>query len=733
MPRRELAEDLRRFSRDEPILARRSTPLQRARRWARRHRPVMVSAALALLAALTVLAGSVGWIVRDRAAWQARRTAYLQSALDEAQRFQKEGLWPQALAAAKRAEVLLQDVTAEPALAERVKRLLRNLAEQEADVRLVADLEAIRLRQADVKDNGFVLYRSRVEYQQAFGTYGLRMDATTPEQAAAVLRRQPPSVRSTLLAAVYQWSILARSENAPEAGWLKRVLSVADSDPWRQGVRAAREKNDRQEMEKLAHEVDTAVQPPEALFVLELGLAEQGATEAALALLQRAQLAFPGDFWINHDLGLALLNGRPPQHEEAIRFLTVAVALRPDSPGVRLNLGLALSRTGRLDEALVAYHQAIDLKPDFSMAHLDLGVLLAEKGHLDEAVAASRRACQLKPDYGYAYYNLGHSLYRMGRVDEALAPLRRAVDLMPNNSTAHSKLGRVLADKGHLDEAAAAWRCASQLKPDDGDAYYNLGTSLMNMGRVNEALAPLRRAIDLMPDHAESHCNLGHALWKLGEFTQALIPLERGHELGSRRKDWRYPSAQWLRECRRRIELDGRLTAVLRGEAQPADADERDAYAHLCYEKKRYVAAARFFSQGLFADPKPADDLEDCHRYQAACAAALAGCGRGDDAGQLDDKERVRWRKQALEWLRAELKAYGELLSVGSPKERQRLQEWLGRWQSERALAGLRDATQVAQLSAAEQESCQQLWAEAQALLAKAGTAELRGSDSPVP
>ena len=271
----ELADDLERFLRDEPILARRSTPLQRARRWAWRHRPVMVSAAVALLAALAVLAGSVGWIVRDRAARQARRTADVQAALKEGQRFQKEGLWPQAQAAARRAEVLLQDGTAEPALAERVKSLLRDLAEQEADVRLVARLEAIRLRQADVKDDRFVLARSRVEYQQAFGTYGLRMDVTTPEQAAAVLRRRPPSVRGTLLAALDHWSILARYEKAPEAGWLKQVLSAADSDPWRQGVRAAREKNDRQEMEKLAREVDTAVQPPEALFVVEMGLASE--------------------------------------------------------------------------------------------------------------------------------------------------------------------------------------------------------------------------------------------------------------------------------------------------------------------------------------------------------------------------------------------------------------------------------------------------------------------------
>jgi len=625
----------------------------------------MVSAAVASLAALTVLAGSVGWIVRDRAARQARRTADIQAAVKEGQRFQEEGLWPQALAAARRAEVLLQDGTAQPALAGRVKSLLRDLAEQEADVRLVARLEAIRLRQADVKDDRFVLPESHVEYQQAFGTYGLRMGVTAPEQAAEVLRRRPPAVRSTLLAALDHWAILARAEKAPEAGWLQQVLSAADSDVWRRGVRAAREKNDRREMEKLAREVDTARQPPEALFILEMALRQRSATEAALALLRRAQQAFPGDFWINHDLGIALSHCHPPRHEEAIRFLTAAVALRPDSAGVRLNLGNTLARAGRLDEAVVAYRQAIGLKPDYTNAHLRLGLILVEKGHLDEAAAAFRRASELKPDYG--------------------------------------------------------------------DAYYVLGNLLLHTGRVDEALATYRRAIDLMPDHAESHCNLGTALWRQGEYTRALIALERGHELGSRRKDWPYPSAEWVRGCRRRIELDGRLAAILRGEAQPADAAERNEYADLCYEKRRYVAAARFFSQGLSADPKPADDLDYSDRYRAACAAALAGCGRGDDAGQLDDKERVRWRQQALDWLRVDLKACGERLPESNPRERQRLQEWLRSWQYEPALAGLRDATAVAQLPATERESCKLLWAEVQTSVAKAATAEFRGPDSPVP
>src|SRR5208282_1126307 len=149
----EMASDLGRFLRDEPILARPLTLLKRTRRWARRHQSLMLSAAMASLTALTVLAGSIGWIMRDRAARRAKSTALLQSAVEESQRLLNGGMWPQAQAAAARAFALLHDGAADPALAERVRGLMRELA----DVALLESLEAIRLRQSDVKDDQFVL------------------------------------------------------------------------------------------------------------------------------------------------------------------------------------------------------------------------------------------------------------------------------------------------------------------------------------------------------------------------------------------------------------------------------------------------------------------------------------------------------------------------------------------------------------------------------------------------
>jgi tetratricopeptide (TPR) repeat protein len=55
-------------------------------------------------------------------------------------------------------------------------------------------------------------------------------------------------------------------------------------------------------------------------------------SDTALRLLRDAQEIYPGDFWLNFDLGFAL--GNQKDYEGAIRFYTAAVAIRPKSEGV---------------------------------------------------------------------------------------------------------------------------------------------------------------------------------------------------------------------------------------------------------------------------------------------------------------------------------------------------------------------------------------------------------------
>jgi hypothetical protein len=98
----------------------------------------------------------------------------------------------------------------------------------------------------------------------------------------------------------------------------------------------------------------------------------------------------------------------------------------------------------------------------------------------------------------------------------------------------------------------------------------------------------------------------------------------------------------------------------------------------------------------------------------------VPGCGQGLDAGRPGAKEQGRWRRQALQWRRAELAVNCKRLETNNLGDRQRVVERLRSWQRAQALAGLRDPKDVASLTVEEQTACRQLWAEVQTLLGKA-------------
>jgi WD40 repeat protein len=94
----ELADDLRRFLEDRPILARRPGLLQRAYKWAGRHQAAVAAAATTLVLALVTLAGST-WLI-DRA---YREAVWHQQQAEERERELRRHLYPADITAAHRA------------------------------------------------------------------------------------------------------------------------------------------------------------------------------------------------------------------------------------------------------------------------------------------------------------------------------------------------------------------------------------------------------------------------------------------------------------------------------------------------------------------------------------------------------------------------------------------------------------------------------------------------------
>jgi Flp pilus assembly protein TadD len=345
---------------------------------------------------------------------------------------------------------------------------------------------------------------------------------------------------------------------------------------------------------------------------------------------------------------------------------------------------------------------------------------LRKQGKLAEAVACYRQALRLKPDLPEAHYNLGAALLTQGKLGEAVAAYKEAIRLKPAFPEAHCNLGNALLTQGKPAAAVAAFKEALRLKPDLPLAHYNLGNALWKQGKLAEAVACYRQALRLKPDYPEAHCNLGIALRDQGKPRESLAALRRGHALGAQTPGWSHPSARWVREARRLVQLDNQLPAILQGEAKPKDASEQVELARLCALKSWHAASARFYADAFSARPAPAPRVVAAHRFNAACSAALAGCGRGEDKPLPTAEQRAGLRRQALDWLRAALADLAKQAEKGDPQARAAAAGTLRHWKQDPDLAGVRDKDALGKLPEEERKAWGRLWAEVAALQSKA-------------
>lgn len=115
------------------------------------------------------------------------------------------------------------------------------------------------------------------------------------------------------------------------------------------------------------------------------------------------------------------------------------------------NLGLLLSRTGRLEEARQCYLNALRLTPDFPDARLNLGFLLAHEGDVTEAVRQWTLTLKVAPRSHLAHYYLGCAYLQMDQPVKAAAHLRGSVRWRPDFSLAKHKLAWLLATSPNED------------------------------------------------------------------------------------------------------------------------------------------------------------------------------------------------------------------------------------------------------------------------------------------
>lgn len=423
----DLAADLDRFLRHEPIRARPISPGERVVRWVRR-KPLV--AALAVSAAI-VVGLVIGEAIRasvlaaGRRSEKARLTARFESGVQLVQ----EGRLAEAQAILGK----LGDGGHED-LRQRIDRTLAHLA-------LVEELDAIGVNRAfaaqGMTDSRDAMDAAVKRYAASFTQGGLGDASDDPEIVAK--RIQDSDVRGALVNALDDWAVCESNETRRK--WLLDVARRAEPNPsrWFDQVRDPatwRDPTVLAQLAKTASQVNASVQ-----LLRTLGDRLTIAGRDSIAFRKEVQQEHTDNFLANLTLADALRGSDPT---ESIRYYQAALAIRPQAAPARNNLALALAALGKNDEAISHYTQAIKLAPDSGIAHYNLGLTLVATGKPDDAIVHFQQAIKLTPKLALAHGTLGETLFKKKRYAEAEAALRQCLALLLEDDPARSKVTELL-------------------------------------------------------------------------------------------------------------------------------------------------------------------------------------------------------------------------------------------------------------------------------------------------
>jgi tetratricopeptide (TPR) repeat protein len=252
---------------------------------------------------------------------------------------------------------------------------------------------------------------------------------------------------------------------------------------------------------------------------------------------------------------------------------------------------------------------------------------------------------------------------------------------------------------------------------DLGATLHNLATLDLNAKRFDQARDRLQQAVEcqrkalaIQPTNPTYRRSLDTHLGLLINAARGLGDIEGASEAERERAKLRDSDPAI-------VALDARLAGVISGGQSPKNNRERLQLAQRAYDKSLHASAARLWSDVIASDAKLRDDRQVQHRYNAACAAALAAAGQSKDDPKPDDAARASLRAQALVWLNGELDLWRML--VNDPKARPVIVQTLKHWQEDADLASVRDAPALESLPEAERGRWRALWNDVASLLSR--------------
>ena len=510
----EMAEDLRRFERGEPIGARRASVPRRVWKWFRRH-PVAATVCAALL--VVTAATAVAWQAGGRSEEAQRLVADARLAL-------REGVYRDGLDVIDRAVAMEPDAIDARLL--RARLLMKNwrMAEAADEARLV-----LRAEPDNWTAHAILAALAR------WPAWQYRLVSIPAEEHLRVVETSAPES-----AAAYFLRAMSADTLTERAELLDRALELDPGDSIALSARINAAAN--------LKDYDLALATAERLVAARPRSArgwrmkastyrQMGELDEARAAITRALALDDGDPW--NYLQRGWIEWAEDNFEGAADDVTRSIELWPEHAYAYRQRAECLYELGRHDEAVADARRSIEINPEyrtayFSLAeyHLSQGDEEATRQVLDELRAEaegwadSEAKAAVQADSA-SYYR------RLGELDLALALIEEAIVLKPERFGNFFERRRIHIE---LEDAAAAEAdcvaAAGIELPSEPGAHFTRGRLLSEDCRRHEwAVADFTRAIELAPRWFEGYQGRGRSLAELGRNDEALADLNRAAEL----------------------------------------------------------------------------------------------------------------------------------------------------------------------------------------------------------
>lgn len=458
-----------------------------------------------------------------------------------------------AFALLERVNALAREGELSEELVQDIDRARDDLNRVYRDLMTIAGLDRIRLDYIDAQARRISAATIARRYSAAFAALGVELGHERAMASSAKLRGHHQ--RERLLTALSNWRVVEPDERKRNA--IAYLIRITESrDAYRSRLRDAMVRRDADLVANLLMSPELLKQPAIYLCRLSTRLRSLGFDERAMEVLRLGLDRYPGDFWLNAEMGGVWLHRKPNGPAAAREYFKAAVAVRPQCPGANYLLGVALQRMGDYYEATTALNRAVEHDARFADAHLQLCAALVERDDLNVAIEHGRQAMALEPanpapptglaaaflaqgnvssakelyrkalasdgEYLPALLGLGELLREHGSLVEAELLLKRALDQASDNSEALNQYGLLLQARGDLPGAAATFRKAMDAAKEDPASCTNLGLVRLAQGERDEALRWFQAAIERNPKFAPAYVAFGLDHFKRGELADAI-------------------------------------------------------------------------------------------------------------------------------------------------------------------------------------------------------------------